>query len=359
MPHLTPSTTGSKVCPGATGGVEYGLASFDTSTKYVYQDYIDECEIYTAVSTGAVKGHQQGQSDFGGSTAQTGPITGGIDAIDPTTGKIVWHDNLGADTAGGALSTAGGVVFTGADNGHFYGIDAKTGKILWSPNLGLGFGAAPIAYQVNGTEYIAVAVGGSDVSGILSKTPVGGTMVVFKLGGSAIKPLPAVSAPVGTTKLPSLTGYTKVNPYVYENTAKKIVVIQAVAASTSANNGFNFDGYYNGQATFTVPEYWSVFIEYLNKAALPHSVAITSTNKAPASFETFGGNPVSSVDPTRGNVGKNWQLINFAADHTGKFYMVCLVPGHLQSGMWDNFVVSSTAKAPSLSTSSASASSAT
>ena len=40
-------------------------------------------------------------------------------------------------------------------------LDRKTGKILWQPNLKLAFGGAPVAYEVNGTEYIAVAVGGS------------------------------------------------------------------------------------------------------------------------------------------------------------------------------------------------------
>jgi hypothetical protein len=59
---------------------------------------------------------------------------------------------------------------------------ASTGKILWQPNLGIGFGAPPIAYAVNGTEYIAVADGGNAISAGDS-VPLGGTLVVFKLGG--------------------------------------------------------------------------------------------------------------------------------------------------------------------------------
>ena len=32
----------------------------------------------------------------------------------------------------------------------------------------------------------------------------------------------------------------------------------------------------------------------------------------------------------------------------GKYYLVCLVPGHIQSGMWDYFTISTTAKKPSI-----------
>jgi uncharacterized cupredoxin-like copper-binding protein len=35
------------------------------------------------------------------------------------------------------------------------------------------------------------------------------------------------------------------------------------------------------------------------------------------------------------------------ASTAGHFYLSCLVPGHLASGMWDNFIVSPTATTPS------------
>ncbi|MDB5074358.1 MAG: Sulfocyanin (SoxE) domain, partial [Chloroflexi bacterium] len=42
------------------------------------------------------------------------------------------------------------------------------------------------------------------------------------------------------------------------------------------------------------------------------------------------------------------QFVSFAAVQPGNFFLACLVPGHIQAGMWDNFIVSATAKAPSL-----------
>jgi hypothetical protein len=145
---------------------------------------------------------------------------------------------------GGALATAGNLVFSGADDGHFYAFDARSGKILWKPDLGLPFGAAPIAYAVNGTEYIAVAAGGSDIAAI-ANIPTGGTLVVFKLGGKAVHKLPVVNAGSVPTsnELPSLKGLTRINPWMYVNAAKQHVVIKVVAAATPNNSGFNFNGY--------------------------------------------------------------------------------------------------------------------
>jgi PQQ-dependent dehydrogenase (methanol/ethanol family) len=351
VPHLKPNAAGVKVCPGANGGVEYGPASFSPQTQAVYQDYNDICMIFKTAPRAVVQGHQLGQIDTGGSIVPAGKASGGIDAIDPHTGKILWHDVLGAPTSGGTLATAGGLVFTGSDTQHFYAIDARTGKILWSPDLGLGFGAAPMAYEVNGTEYIAVAVGGT---GGVSETgvPYGGTMVVFKLGGKPVHKLPVVTPATGIAKLPPLSGYTRVNRFEWVNAAKKLVVFHVVAAQTSANNGFNFDGWYNGQATFTVPQYWGMVIEFTNKAALPHSAAITYGHVAPAKVWSSALGPIETADPIKGNTGNTWQIIGggltVAADTAGHFYLSCLVPGHLQSGMWDNFVVSPTANAPSI-----------
>lgn len=182
--------------------------------------------------------------------------------------------------------------------------------------------------------------------------PLGGTLVVFKLGGTAVHVLPAVTngAPLPVS-LPSTMGYKQINKFEWVNASAHHVILQVVAAQTGANNGFNFDGYFNGGATFTVPVHWNVDLEYKNLAALPHSVAIADSQKAPASLETFGFAPVASANPTVGTVSRTWQLLAFDADHVGHYFMDCLVPGHLQSGMWDNFIVSPTATAPSLTTS--------
>ncbi|MDB5058490.1 MAG: putative pyrrolo-quinoline quinone [Chloroflexi bacterium] len=350
IPHLKPTPAGVKVCPGSVGGLEYGPPSFNPATGAVYQGYVNECQTIKTLPLSDINAHRQGQVDSGGSASPAGPVTGGLASVDATTGKILWRHALTKPIGGGTLSTAGGIVFAGSDDGHFYAFDAKTGATLWSGNIGIGFGAPPVTYQVNGTQYIAIAAGGGATAAV-SQAPMGGTLVVLKLGGSPVKPVPALNGVAVPVNLPSLKGMTKINPFMYANAAARHAVIIVAAGQTGANAGFNFDGYFNGSATFTVPAHWNIDIEYQNKAALPHSLAITTTHTTPPSLEPFGFAPVLSHNAFAGEIGGNWQLLGFNSNHAGKFYFSCLVPGHLASGMWDNFVISNSATMPSIATS--------
>lgn len=354
MPHPKPNATGVKVCPGTQGGTEFEPSSFSPQTGLVYQDYANGCFIFKTASQASINNHQRGQIDLGGSmTLIPGTVSGGIAAVNPTTGKVVWRTPFKQPAYSGTLTTASGLVFTGDDDGYFYALDGKTGKTLWKANLGLAYGAPPIAYSVNGTEYVAIAVGGSNNSPLYDTAALGGTMVVFKLGGKPATKLPAVNAASGPTTLPSLRGFRQLNKWMWDIPEKKVVVLQVIAASNSTNAGFNFNGYYKGQATITIPQYWSMVIEFRNDAALPHSAAVTYTNKPATGVVSTALGPIQSPNPIAGTTGKGWQLVgggigNIVLDQAGHFYLSCLVPGHLQSGMWDNFVVSPTAKGPSI-----------
>src|SRR3989442_7583512 len=56
---------------------------------------------------------------------------GTFTAIDVNTGKIAWQNKLPDPLIGGALATAGGVVFTGGGGpGNFYAVGAETCKEL-------------------------------------------------------------------------------------------------------------------------------------------------------------------------------------------------------------------------------------
>ena len=161
-PHPVPTPKGVKVCPGAEGGIEWSPASYSPQTGAVYQDALTSCMLYKSTSVYQADVHKTGQIDFGGTfTPLTNPKpTGRLASIDAATGKINWNDKLPKPSAGGTLATAGGLVFTGDDDGYLYAADAKTGKIMWKGNVGLPFGAAPMTYSVNGTQYVAVAAGG-------------------------------------------------------------------------------------------------------------------------------------------------------------------------------------------------------
>ena len=78
---------------------------------------------------------------------------------------------------GGVVATKGGLVFVGEGSGRLDAFNATTGELLWQFQTEAGVNAPPIAYEVDGTEYIAVAAGGNPLFGY--KT--GDELLVFAL----------------------------------------------------------------------------------------------------------------------------------------------------------------------------------
>jgi quinohemoprotein ethanol dehydrogenase len=60
---------------------------------------------------------------------------------------------------GGAMATAGGLVFQGHADGSFNAFDSATGKRLWRFDAQAGVLAPPISYRIKGRQYITVLSG--------------------------------------------------------------------------------------------------------------------------------------------------------------------------------------------------------
>ena len=91
-------------------------------------------------------------------------------------------------------ATAGDLIFVGGTNDRmFRAFHAKTGELLWEQKTNSGIMGMPIAYEVDGTQYIAVQSGwGVDaqriqdalatdgkVPGLENNVPQGGVVWVF------------------------------------------------------------------------------------------------------------------------------------------------------------------------------------
>jgi len=120
-----------------------------------------------------------------------------LKAWNPVKGQVAWQTAPKPYWSGGVLSTAGGVVFQGSADGHFFAYDANDGRELASVPTGTGIVAAPISYELDGTQYIAVLAG---FGGAFSQIgyPSGSAalkyvnterLLVFRLGGGSV-PLP-------------------------------------------------------------------------------------------------------------------------------------------------------------------------
>ena len=91
-------------------------------------------------------------------------------AIDIKTGTIAWNlpQPGPAESWGGTLSTATGLVIFGEEGGALMAADAASGKPLWSFQTNQTWKASPMTYQFDGKQYVAVAAGPSIIAfGIL------------------------------------------------------------------------------------------------------------------------------------------------------------------------------------------------
>jgi len=119
------------------------------------------------------------------------PPWGTLNAIDLSTGKMVWRIPLGNDPAfekvaktptgtenyGGPVVTAGGLVFIAASkDGKIRAFDKKNGKLLWQATLPAPGFATPSVYEMGGKEYLVIACGGGKLG-----TQSGDSYVAFAL----------------------------------------------------------------------------------------------------------------------------------------------------------------------------------
>ena len=133
---------------------------------------------------------------------------GELVAWDPVLQTEVWRQRHALPMNGGALHTAGGLVFQGLAEGYLVAYDSATGERLWSAPAGGTVRSAPSTVMADGTQYIVVASGnvataasGSGFSGYSSvpRTRSRPRLLAFALDGRAPAPpwaeIPHIPAP--------------------------------------------------------------------------------------------------------------------------------------------------------------------
>jgi quinohemoprotein ethanol dehydrogenase len=189
--------------PKNGGGVDFAPMSFDPQTNALY------AAAWVSPNAGI-----QGQADFVNGKSYGGggvspPIIGAhkygtLTAMDARTNKIMWQVKNDYTTGHGSgfLTTAGGVAFHGNSDGNFQAYDARTGDLLWQWQTGAGADAPAMTYQIDGQQYVTIAVGGVTANGVGSQRS--DMLWTFALNGqSKLQPMPA------PTQLPVIvTGFT-------------------------------------------------------------------------------------------------------------------------------------------------------
>lgn len=114
------------------------------------------------------------------------PPWGTLAAVDLRSGEVRWEvpvgdyqgETIGLPNGGGPMVTAGGIVFLGATmDDRFRAFDVETGEMLWTTELPLSAIATPMSYEVDGKQFVVVAVGGHGKMGL----PTGDYVMAFSL----------------------------------------------------------------------------------------------------------------------------------------------------------------------------------
>lgn len=122
------------------------------------------------------------------------PPFGTLTAIDVAAGELRWQVPLGdyphlreqgitgagTENYGGAVVTAGGLLFIAASaDERFRAFDKLTGELLWETELPASGFATPATYSVDGRQYVVIAAGGGKLG-----RPSGSTYVAYALPAS-------------------------------------------------------------------------------------------------------------------------------------------------------------------------------
>lgn len=159
VPGQEPSEKGTRVCPSQDGATNWYSPSYDPDTGLFFLQTAEKCSIYTKRSEEFTVGR-----GFLGGAQRIDPSKKPVRflrALDLKTGLMKWQvQQVGAANSwGGTLATAGGLVFFCEDSGDFASADAETGKILWTFPTNALWKASPMAYEFDGKELVGVAAG--------------------------------------------------------------------------------------------------------------------------------------------------------------------------------------------------------
>ncbi len=149
-PNKDPSPDGTLF---RSTGTNWWVPSYSPATGLFYVNANLGVWSLTYLTNGAV---QDGLPDHqGGRESPLSPGDAALLALDYQTGAVRWK--LGYGNPAGILTTASGLLFT-SNSGYLVALDERNGDTLWKRNAGGPATNAPITFEVEGRQFVVMAV---------------------------------------------------------------------------------------------------------------------------------------------------------------------------------------------------------
>jgi len=168
-PDMSPTPEGKLIFPNLFGATNWYSPSYSPRTHLFYIPSWQDSNMNMAKMpaqfvpgqryTGGVPRAANAGSRGLRNTPAEDSAYGAVLAIDPKTGERKFEFRMSQVTDSGILTTASDLLFVGGREGYFYALDARNGSELWHASLGGSVEAAPIAFSIDGKQYISIAAG--------------------------------------------------------------------------------------------------------------------------------------------------------------------------------------------------------
>ena len=156
-PAKMPQIDGALVSPNQGGAANWQPPSFSPATGLFYVNANRAFSVYYIYDP------SDNPAGWGG-TDRGGYSESMLQAIEYATGKIRWSHPWKSGGSPGVLSTAGNLVFTGG----LEALNATTGAPLWHSRIGT-ITNGPITYELDGEQHVVAASGNNVFDFVLNK----------------------------------------------------------------------------------------------------------------------------------------------------------------------------------------------